>query len=897
MTTFLSLNKNLILRILISFLFLFGIFHISTRDVQAATYYIDASGGSDSNNGTTTGTAWQNLSKASASPVTSGDTILLKRGETWIGQTLTPIANTTIDAYGSGAKPIINGNSAVARCISITANNVSVSNITVRGATSSMVFVGATGAILSDIDSIGNPIAFRINSGTATLNRVTSSGASNAAYFFENSSVTTINTATSTTTTTGNGFRAITSSQVTCNNCTASGSIVDGFSLANSAILNCNKCSAFNNGSTSDSTSGDGYTSHDTSVMNIRYSIAYGNYKSGVAATGASSGEVLNSTFYNNVQSTFGSGWDSSGDLGIGINATGTWTIKNNITYGHPVEFMISAVAVAGGGNVNSDYNNFYDSLGGNAFDYSGTFSNFATYKTNSGKDANSLNLNPVFQNIATNNFKLQSSSSVINMGTNVSLTSDYISTSVPQGSSVDMGAYEFLIPSPAATLTQYKSDGSTIISTGSSTNETTVVLTFDMFSTNDSDSLTPQVEIQPIGNSFTNTPTNSGSAVVFSGSSVQGTVTISGLVNGTAYHWQARVHNSAGNSTWTSYGGNAESATDFSVSVPTPTPTATLTITPTSTLSLTPTPSIIISTQTQTPTPTLTNTPIPTTTIAPTSSPSSSQTNSSCSDEQPTAAPDLFQLDRSDKGDEITIYYTPVNPSTYYYISYSEENNAEKYGVQVDQTSTGVMSFTIAYLNPNDTYFIKVRGGNGCMPGPWSSVKKVLARNTAIGGTTSITDENSATTNEPTSKNPENNEKKNQEETTPNSTQSNTTTESSKTENAEVMIKVIDENQKAVQGAKVTIHSKVQTGVTDKDGIITFKNVEKGDHKVLIAYENYEGEEQFKVEGDTKKYEVVVNMKRSGFNYMLWGIIATLLVAIFLLWRKSKKNLNTLSH
>ncbi|MEM2111472.1 MAG: hypothetical protein QXX08_06305, partial [Candidatus Bathyarchaeia archaeon] len=259
-------------------LFLFLIFFsILPSSAQAATYYIDATHGLDTNDGTSPDTAWQTLSKASAPPVTSGDTIYLKRGETWTGTTLTPATGTTIDAYGSGNKPIIDGNSAVARAINVVANNVSVSNIMVKGATSSMVFVGASGITLNDIESTGNPIAFRINSGTAILNRVISTSASNAAFLFENSSVVTVNTAISTTTTTGSGFRAINSSNVTCNDCIASDSAVDGFSISHSAVLTCNRCKAFNNGSTSDSSSGDGFTSHHTSTLNVRYSIAYGN--------------------------------------------------------------------------------------------------------------------------------------------------------------------------------------------------------------------------------------------------------------------------------------------------------------------------------------------------------------------------------------------------------------------------------------------------------------------------------------------------------------------------------------------------------------------------------------------------------------------------------------------
>jgi len=223
---------------------------------------------------------------------------------------------------------------------------------------------------------------------------------------------------------------------------------------------------AYNNGTTTNATSGDGYTSHDTSTLNVRHSIAYGNLKSGVAVTGDSTGEILHSVFYNNVEGTNGSGWDSAGDVGIGINATGNWTVKNNITYGHPVEMMISANTVGAGAVIDSDYNIFYDSLGGNAFDYDGTLSGFAAYQTASSQDQHSLNTDPLFTSIVGNDFTLQSTSPAIDAGVDVNLTSDYVTNppydmpSITNTGSVgsyskayvDIGAYEYVTP-PTPTI------------------------------------------------------------------------------------------------------------------------------------------------------------------------------------------------------------------------------------------------------------------------------------------------------------------------------------------------------------------------------------------------------------------------------------------------------------
>jgi len=78
-----------------------------------ASYYIDATLGDDAADGSI-GTPWQTLDKIRLS-VSPGDTVYLKKGETWTGEQIkitlvTPTQESeriTIDAYGSGADPIV----------------------------------------------------------------------------------------------------------------------------------------------------------------------------------------------------------------------------------------------------------------------------------------------------------------------------------------------------------------------------------------------------------------------------------------------------------------------------------------------------------------------------------------------------------------------------------------------------------------------------------------------------------------------------------------------------------------------------------------------------------------------------------------------------------------------
>lgn len=83
-------------------------------------YFFDATGGNDSNNGTSEQTAWKNLTKANSITFEPGDRLLLKAGEVWENQQLWPKGSgedgspIVIDMYGdeSLGKPYIavNGN-------------------------------------------------------------------------------------------------------------------------------------------------------------------------------------------------------------------------------------------------------------------------------------------------------------------------------------------------------------------------------------------------------------------------------------------------------------------------------------------------------------------------------------------------------------------------------------------------------------------------------------------------------------------------------------------------------------------------------------------------------------------------------------------------------------------
>lgn len=127
------------------------------------------------------------------------------------------------------------------------------------------------------------------------------------------------------------------------------------------------------------------------------------------------------------------------------------------------------------------------------------------------------------------------------------------------------------------------------------------------------------------------------------------------------------------------------------------------------------------------TPTPTPTATPTPAQNNNSNSSDSSSNNSNnsapSCNDSAP-STPKLFQADV--KGDSTKLFFTPLSTTNKFFVSFSTKSNAEEHGVEVTLAKEGVQNYTVNALKPNATYYFKIRGQNGCMPGGWSNIVKV---------------------------------------------------------------------------------------------------------------------------------------------------------------------------
>jgi hypothetical protein len=83
---------------------------------EPATFFVDGESGSDAADGTRQDKAWQSLERVSSADLIPGDRVLFKSGGLWRGtlkpQSGTPESRILYGAYGTGAKPILQGSVA-----------------------------------------------------------------------------------------------------------------------------------------------------------------------------------------------------------------------------------------------------------------------------------------------------------------------------------------------------------------------------------------------------------------------------------------------------------------------------------------------------------------------------------------------------------------------------------------------------------------------------------------------------------------------------------------------------------------------------------------------------------------------------------------------------------------
>jgi len=120
--------------------------------------------------------------------------------------------------------------------------------------------------------------------------------------------------------------------------------------------------------------------------------------------------------------------------------------------------------------------------------------------------------------------------------------------------------------PATPESLAQYKADGATLIPWPAGwTFTSTEVMKMSIKDYDPGDILLPQIEVQLSGESFTNAPSFEGSNYNYSGITLTGSVSATGMVHASSYIWQARVKDLENYySDWVAKGGDPDYRVDL---------------------------------------------------------------------------------------------------------------------------------------------------------------------------------------------------------------------------------------------------------------------------------------------------------------------------------------------
>lgn len=311
--------------------------------------------------------------------------------------------------------------------------------------------------------------------------------------------------------------------------------------------------------------------------------------------------------------------------------------------------------------------------------------------------------------------------------------------------------------------------------------------------------------------------------------------------------------------------------------------------------LAATPTP-----TPTASPTPTPTNTPTPSPTRIPTATPTPGSASTAqilgstteppvCRDAKPNKRPELFAA-ISRGAHDIELYFTDdANPYDHISLEYGTRRDVYQFGA-TNIGGNGIRQYVVGGLQQNSRYYFRVSAVNGCMTSGWSN--EISATTKANVVLNSLTFEKSELKAVPTPT------PRPQKNTDVLGTVSPTLTEESPTptpskKTYELKIHVKNTNGLPVTGAKVTLHSKIQTTLTNSQGVATFKNVEVGEHDVKIEAKGFSGEQKINLTGSNDAFDLNLTVKPKTFylSPQAWGIIvALILLVILLIYKKRRK-------
>lgn len=327
-------------------------------------------------------------------------------------------------------------------------------------------------------------------------------------------------------------------------------------------------------------------------------------------------------------------------------------------------------------------------------------------------------------------------------------------------------------------------------------------------------------------------------------------------------------------------------------------------------------------------------NTPTPVPAV-----PNTEASASVCSSTQPTGNSPWIYSASSGDGNSATLkfvnYQTPI---THFVIEYGTKSG--EYNYSVDNISKDTTSYTVNKLNAGTTYYFRIRSGNDCAVGTWSNEISTQTKGSISFNQLDFTEFELIPSSDDDSTSSKNNSCEtytvesgdtlwkisadllgdgsrykeiidaNKDTYTSlktsnslkagwelkvgcDSSKIGTGDDGSKTGGYIVNVKVINQKLEPIKGATVTLHSDPKETTTDESGVARFTNVEAGDHKILIAYNNFKGEQSINLSGNTKEFNlnITVTEQKVMFSRTAWIVMGIMsLVIVSLLFFRFKK-------
>lgn len=387
----------------------------------AAIYYVDATNGSDSNDGLSPGSAWQTISHVNSQTFNPGDQVLFKRGETWTGTQLTidesgtsgsPI---TFGAYDTGTDPIIeNSGSNFERCVRLNGDYLTVEDMWLRNTHEAGVGCYGTNCTVQrcEISDCGTGVAFRGTDGYV-----------NDCYIHDLTMI--VNDEGG-----DNDYGAV-AIWFYSNNCLAE----------NITAENC-RAESFDYGH-----DGGVFELFGTNVDDNEFRYSWGEQCEGGYETGGGSNAnmlVHHNVFHNNFGRCGTMHLENDNFEAIHTN----FQFHNNTVVEDNAGYLFWFGGVDPHGELHF-INNIFVADGGTVWWEDGADHQYNLYHTPNGGSINAtlgtgeITGDPLFADEGNDDFHLASGSPAVDAGTSLGYSQDYDGTSIPQGPSPDIGAFE----------------------------------------------------------------------------------------------------------------------------------------------------------------------------------------------------------------------------------------------------------------------------------------------------------------------------------------------------------------------------------------------------------------------------------------------------------------------